>query len=136
MESTLTIGQLAKAANVGVETVRYYQRCGLLPIPERVHGAIRQYAECSLQRLHFIRRAQALGFTLDEVRTLLQLNDGSQCGTARALAEQKLHLVEERLRDLRMLRTELRSLVGQCRDNRDEVMCPLIANLCEANWPK
>jgi len=127
---------LAKVANVGVETVRYYQRCGMLSIPERVHGAIRQYSGDSLQWHHFIRRAQALGFTLDEVRTLLQLNDGSKCGTARALAEQTLQVVEERLRDLRMLRTELRSLVGQCRDNRDEVMCPLIANLCEANWPK
>lgn len=135
MGATLTIGQLARAAKVGVETVRYYQRCGLLPIPERVRGAILQYAEDSLQRLHFIRRAQALGFTLDEVRTLLQLNDGSQCGAARALAEQKLQVVEERLRDLRMLRTELRSLVGQCRDN-GEVICPLIANLCKGKWPK
>lgn len=136
MESQLTIGQLAKAANVGVETVRYYQRCGLLPVPERAYGAIRQYSQASLQRLHFIRRAQALGFTLEEVRTLLQLNDSGPCGTARALAEHKLQLVEERLRDLRVLRTELRTLVQQCRANRDEVSCPLITTLTAADWPK
>ncbi|MDW3686543.1 MerR family DNA-binding protein [Cupriavidus sp. CV2] len=130
MESALTIGQLAKAANVGVETVRYYHRCGLLPVPERAYGAIRQYSRQSLQRLHFIRRAQALGFTLDEVRALLQLNDGSACGTARTLAEHKLQVVEERLRDLRVLRTELRNLVGQCRANHAEVSCPLIDTLC------
>lgn len=130
MESTLTIGQLAKAADVGVETVRYYHRCGLLPLPVRSYGAFRQYSWQSLQRLHFIRRAQALGFTLDEVRALLQLNDGSTCGTARTLAEHKLQVVEERLRDLRALRAELRSVVQQCRSNRDEVSCPLIDTLC------
>ncbi|EHP41791.1 MerR family transcriptional regulator [Cupriavidus basilensis OR16] len=133
MESTLTIGQLAKAANVGVETVRYYHRCGLLPVPQRTNGAVRQYSRQSLQRLHFIRRAQALGFTLDEVRALLQLNDGSTCGTARTLAEHKLQAVEERLKDLRALRAELRNLVGQCRANSDEVSCPLIDSLCNSS---
>ncbi|MDW3689023.1 MerR family DNA-binding protein [Cupriavidus sp. CV2] len=131
MDLTFTIGQLAKAANVGVETVRYYHRCGLLPVPERRHGAIRQYSHQSLQRLHFIRRAQALGFSLDEVRALLLLNDGSTCGAARTFAEHKLQTVEERLRDLRVLRTELRSLIGHCRANRNMVSCPLIDTLCE-----
>jgi MerR family mercuric resistance operon transcriptional regulator len=129
MEQTLTIGKLAKAAGVGVETVRYYHRCGLLPVPERAYGAIRQYSQQSLQRLHFIRRAQTLGFTLDEVRILLGQNDGSTCGTARALAEQKLRLVEERLNDLRLMQSELKKLVGQCRANGNEASCPLIDTL-------
>jgi MerR family mercuric resistance operon transcriptional regulator len=123
---------LAKAANVGVETIRYYQRCSLLPLPERAYGSFRRYPHQSLQRLHFIRRAQALGFTLDEVRTLLQLNDGSACDTARTLAEHKLQVVEERLRDLKVLRTELRNLIGQCRANDGEVSCPLIHALGDA----
>ncbi|MGO4304076.1 MerR family transcriptional regulator [Cupriavidus sp. RAF12] len=129
MEHTLTIGKLARAAGVGVETVRYYQRCGLLPVPERAYGAIRQYSEQSLQRLHFIRQAQSLGFTLDEVRILLRQNDGNTCGTARALAEQKLTLVEERLKDLRRLRAELKTLIGQCHTHGNETSCPLIDTL-------
>ncbi|NUA26693.1 MerR family transcriptional regulator [Cupriavidus basilensis] len=130
MELALTIGQVAKAANVGVETVRYYHRCGLLPVPERVHGGIRQYSRESLQRLIFIRRAQALGFTLDEIRALLQLNDGSTCVTARALAERKLQAVEARLRELQALRTDLHRLIGQCHANDGTGSCPLIATLC------
>ena len=126
MDQTLTIGKLAKAAGVGVETVRYYQRCGLLPVPERAYGAIRQYSQQSLQRLHFIRRAQSLGFTLDEVQVLLQQNDGGSCSTTRALAEQKLGLVEQRLKDLRRLRAELEHLIGQCRTHGNEASCPLI----------
>jgi MerR family mercuric resistance operon transcriptional regulator len=129
MERALTIGKLAEAAGVGVETVRYYHRCGLLPVPERAYGSIRQYPQESLQRLHFIRHAQSLGFSLDEVRVLLRPNDGGSCSTVRALAEQKLSLVEERLKDLARLRGELKSLIAQCRANDDEACCPLIDTL-------
>ncbi|MEM5432920.1 MerR family transcriptional regulator [Cupriavidus oxalaticus] len=134
MEQTLTIGKLAKAAGVGVETVRYYHRCGLLPLPERAHGAIRQYSQQSLQRMHFIRQAQSLGFTLDEIRVLLQQNHG-QCGTARALAERKLSLVEQRLRDLRGMRAELKNLIGQCNANGTEDGCPLMNTLSADRKP-
>ncbi|GAB7545003.1 MerR family transcriptional regulator [Cupriavidus sp. 8B] len=133
MASTLTIGQVAKAANVGVETVRYYHRCGLLPVPQRAPGAIRQYPRESLQRLIFIRRAQALGFTLDEIRALLQLNDGSTCGTARTLAERKLQAVEARLLELQALRTDLHRLIGQCHANGGTGSCPLIDTLCASS---
>lgn len=133
MGHTLTIGKLAKAAGVGVETVRYYHRCGLLPVPERTYGAIRQYSPQSLQRLHFIRRAQSLGFSLDEVRVLLRQNDGGSCSTARSLAEQKLSLVEARLKDLGRLRAELKNLIGQCHANDSEASCPLIDTLCASN---
>jgi len=130
MNVTYTIGELAKAANVGVETIRYYHRCGLLPMPEREYGSYRRYPPQSLERLQFIRRAQALGFTLDEVRALLQFNDGLSCQMARTLAEHKLQVVEERLRDLRILRTELRKVIAQCQANRKEASCPLIEELC------
>jgi MerR family mercuric resistance operon transcriptional regulator len=136
MEHTLTIGKLARAAGVGVETVRYYQRCGLLPVPERAHGTIRQYSQQSLQRLHFIRRAQSLGFTLEEVRVLLKQNDGGSCGRARALAEQKLGLVEERLKDLERLRVELKGLIGQCHANDNVASCPLIETLSASMKPE
>lgn len=132
MNETFSIGELAKAADVSVETIRYYHRCGLLPLPERPYGSFRRYPPQSLQRLHFIRRAQALGFTLDEVRTLLQLNDGGSCDTVRTVAEHKLRVVEERLRDLQVLRTELRKLTSQCRANRDQASCPLVDAICDA----
>ncbi|WP_313817182.1 MerR family DNA-binding protein [Cupriavidus sp.] len=130
MHHTMTIGKLAKAAGVGVETtVRYYHRCGLLPVPERAFGAVRQYSDESLQRLHFIRRAQSFGFTLDEVRVLLRQDDGDMCGTARALAEHKLGLVEDRLKDLLRLRDELKTLIAQCHANGSGTSCPLIDSL-------
>ena len=136
MDHTLTIGKLAKAAGVGVETVRYYQRCGLLSVPERVYGAIRQYPQQSLQRLYFIRRAQSLGFTLDEIQILLQQSDGGSCSAARALAEQKLGLVEQRLQDLRRLQAELEHLIGQCHANGNEASCPLIDTLSACMKPE
>ncbi|WER49279.1 MerR family DNA-binding protein [Cupriavidus sp. WKF15] len=132
MAHTLTIGKLAKAAGVGVETVRYYHRCGLLPVPERVNGTIRQYTQPSLKRIFFIRRAQSLGFTLDEIRVLLQQSDGDSCSRARVLAERKLGLVEQRLRDLERLRAELTHLIGQCKANGDEASCPLIETLSDS----
>lgn len=135
MEQGLTIGRLARAAGVGVETVRYYHRCGLLPVPERAFGTIRQYSQQSLQRLHFIRQAQSLGFTLDEIGVLLQQNHG-KCSTARALAERKLGLVEERLKDLRRMRAELKDLIGQCRANGTESCCPLIDTLSTSASPE
>jgi MerR family mercuric resistance operon transcriptional regulator len=126
MGQMLTIGKLAKAAGVGVETVRYYQRCGLLPVPERAFGTVRQYSQQSLQRLYFIRRAQSLGFTLDEIQVLLRQSDGGSCRTARTLAEQKLDLVEKRLLDLQRLQAELERLVRQCHTHGNEASCPLI----------
>ncbi len=135
MAQTLTIGKLAKAAGVGVETVRYYHRCGLLPMPERAGGTIRQYSQQSLKRILFIRRAQSLGFTLEEIRVLQQQGDGGSCNRARALAERRLNLVEERMRDLARLRTELQHLIGQCHANDHEASCPLIETLSDSmSW--
>jgi MerR family mercuric resistance operon transcriptional regulator len=130
-ETGYTIGQIARAAGVNVETVRFYHRRGLLTLPGRAYGAVRRYGDESLARLRFIRRAQRLGFTLDEVSTLLQLNDGRNCSTARELAERKLAAVEDRLKDLSALRDQLSSLVRRCRTERGKVRCPLIDALNE-----
>jgi MerR family mercuric resistance operon transcriptional regulator len=126
-----TIGHLARAAGVNVETVRFYHRRGLLPLPGRASGAVRRYTDESLARLRFIRRAQRLGFALDEVAALLQLNDGRSCSAARELAERRLAEVEERLKDLSTLRDQLSGLVRRCRIERGKVRCPLIDALNE-----
>ena len=81
----MTIGQLAAAAGVNVETVRYYQRRGLLATPEREVGSIGRYSQAALTRLRFIKRSQSLGFSLADVHALLSLDDGQRCSTARSI---------------------------------------------------
>src|SRR5262245_3318171 len=124
-----TIGSLAEAASVHVETVRYYQRRGLLAIPSTERGKMRRYSTDALERLQFIKRAQAIGFTLAEVQTLLSLRLSRSCGKTRALAAAKLEAVEVRLRELRRLRGELRSWLALCERNPDHAPCPVIQNL-------
>ena len=97
--SGITVGQLAQTAGVNVETIRYYQRIKLLPLPKRDYGSIRRYSFSDLKRVRFIRRAQALGFSLDEVALLLGLSDGKHCAETKALAERKLAMVEEKITD-------------------------------------
>jgi MerR family mercuric resistance operon transcriptional regulator len=129
LPDTFTIGALAKAAGVNVETIRFYQRKGLLPEPARAHGSIRRYAQADFARLHFIKSAQRLGFTLEEIAQLLRLEDGTHCGEARALAEEKLADVRVRLRDLRNIESALAYLVRGCRTAKATVACPLIEAL-------
>jgi MerR family mercuric resistance operon transcriptional regulator len=124
-----TIGQLAKAAGVNVETVRYYQRRRLVAEPRRPLNGIRRYPEESIGRIRFIKRAQDLGFTLAEVANLLALEDGRNCGQARELARRKLDLVESRLADLTRLRKTLRELIAQCDVIGGKVSCPIISVL-------
>jgi MerR family transcriptional regulator, mercuric resistance operon regulatory protein len=102
----MTIGRLAAAAGVHVETIRYYQRRGLLPEPKRPAGGVRRYGEDAAARLRFIKRAQDIGFTLDEVAELLKLERG--CRDAHDLAAAKLVGVERRLADLKRIRKTLR----------------------------
>lgn len=125
----LTIGGLAAAVGVNVETVRYYQRIGLMPNPRKKYGSIRRYGEAELRRLRFVRRAQQLGFTLDEVGQLLGLADERHCAETRELAEHKLTLVRAKLRDLRKLERILTDLVGRCAANRNSRGCPIIDDL-------
>jgi MerR family mercuric resistance operon transcriptional regulator len=127
--SGLTIGALAKAAGVHVETIRFYQLKGLLRTPGRPAQGIRRYAAAYVARVRFIKAAQRLGFSLDEAGQLLQLDDGTHCGEAAALAEARLTDVRERLRDLRGIETALSELVRACHTRRGKVSCPLIATL-------
>lgn len=124
----MTIGGLAKAAGVNVETVRYYQRRQLLPEPERVYGAIRRYGRADLQRLTFIKSAQGLGFTLNDIAELLLLEDGSHCEETAALAENKLDDVREKLASLQRMEQSLTKLIHRCHKDKT-VSCPLISSL-------
>ena len=126
MDRSLTIGRLASAAGVNVETVRYYQRRGLVAEPERPLNSVRRYSEDSVNRILFIKRAQDLGFTLTEITSLLALEDGRSCRDTRELAGRKLMIVESRLTDLRRLRKTLQALIAKCETNRGKVSCPII----------
>lgn len=124
----MTIGALAKAAGVHVETVRYYQRRGLVDEPKREHGTVRRYDENAVRRLRFVRRAQELGFTLEEIKNLIQLGETPNCRGARELAARKLELVNARLAQLRRMEEALRGLVAQCDTGRKRD-CPIIDSL-------
>ena len=124
-----TIGRLARQAGVSVETVRYYQRRGLLEEPRRPPGGIRRYSETHARRLRFIKQAQGLGFNLEEVKDLLALEDGRHCREAERLGLLKLAAVRERLVQLRHVERALTGLVKQCQCNTGTVSCPLIAAL-------
>lgn len=125
----LTIGAFARAAGVSVETIRFYQRKGLLPEPDKPQGSIRRYGSADVTRVRFVKSAQRLGFSLDEIAELLELDDGAHCDEARAQAEGKLIDVRTRLADLRRIETVLSGLVAQCSAASGKVRCPLIASL-------
>ena len=130
----MTIGALAGACAVGVETVRYYQRRGLLDEPRRPAGGVRRYGEPDARRLRFIRRAQSLGFTLDEVGKLLRLESTPDCARARRVASARLAEVEAKIADLERVRGALRALVRACDAGRDPRSCPIVDALA-ASWP-
>ena len=125
-EAQLTIGALAAASGVHLETIRYYQRLGLVDEPHRPAGGIRRYDARTVARLRFIKRAQQLGFTLDEVRQLLAFEDGGRCGATRRLAETKLAQIEARIADLARMRRLLKALIGECASSRTAPACPII----------
>lgn len=113
---TLKIGDLARATNTKVETIRYYEQIRLLPAPSRTAGNFRAYAPEHLARLSFIRRARDLGFTLDQVRALLGLSDQkrSSCDAVDAIAREHLADVDRKIEDLQTLRAELDNIINQC----------------------
>lgn len=130
-EDTLKIGQLAEETGVHLETIRYYQRLGLVPTPRRSHGAVRRYGQDAVARLRFIRRAQGLGFSLDEIRWLLRLSLGEHCAETRRLAERKKALVERKIADLRALQSALDTLIEACATGRSGRGCPIIERLSD-----
>ena len=123
-----TISKLAKEANVGVETVRFYERKGLLEQPIKPIQGYRQYTEQALSRVLFIKRAKYLGFTLAEISSLLRLSGGN-CEDVQQLAEQKLAVIEDKLRDLLNLKDSLVSLISDCKTNPSDKDCPIIQSL-------
>jgi MerR family transcriptional regulator, mercuric resistance operon regulatory protein len=125
----LPIGAFAAAADVNVETIRFYQRKGLLPRPRRSYGRIRRYGAADVARVKFVKSAQLLGFSLQEIGELLTLEDGAHCAAARLIAQQKLDEVRSRLEDLRRMESVLAQLVARCGSARGTVTCPLIAAL-------
>lgn len=125
----LTIGALAKAAGVNVETIRFYQRKGLLQEPDKPYGGIRRYAAAEVARIRFVKSAQRLGFSLDEVAQLLRLEDGTHCREAAELASARLADVRIRLADLKRMESALSQLIAACDTQRGKVSCPLIAAL-------
>lgn len=128
-EQELTIGTVARQAGVNVETIRFYHRRGLLPEPQKPLGGVRRYNQGDVARLNFIKSAQRLGFTLDEIGLLLRLDDGTDCAEAREIAEHKLKDVRAKLKDLRRIEAALKGLVEACQARESKVSCPLIASL-------
>lgn len=124
----LTISKLAMAAGINVETVRYYERRNLIAQPTKPEHGYRKYPQATLERILFIKRAQELGFTLDEITNLLMLSE-STCGEVQGIAEQKLDTVNTKIEDLRRLQAVLNNLVIQCQNNPDQSRCPIIESL-------
>lgn len=125
-KSSDTIGGLAKAAGVGVETVRYYQRRGLLNEPARPSGEVRRYGEDDFKRLRFIRSAQAAGFTLNEIKELLDLDSADDRARARELARARVAALDDKIEELRQARDALAGLATACA-NKDGGPCPILS---------
>jgi MerR family mercuric resistance operon transcriptional regulator len=122
----MTIGGFARAGGVGVETVRYYQRRGLLPLPAHGATAYREYDGEMLRRLRFIRRVQAAGFTLEEIRELLRLDRSRDRQHVRRIAGRKLDEIDARIDELRQLQRALRDVVHDCEHGDAAEPCPII----------
>jgi DNA-binding transcriptional MerR regulator len=128
---TLSTGQLAKASGVNIQTVRFYEREGLLTPPRRSASGYRQYPDDAARVVTFVKRAQELGFKLREVKQLLRLRSlgPKRADAARAAAEAKIRDVDERLRDLTSMRAALTSLVDACRRSGGSITCPILEAL-------
>ena len=125
---SLTIGQLARNAGVGVETVRFYERKELLAEPERRPSGYRQYDEGVVRRLQFIRRAKELGFTLNEIKDLLslRLDPTTTCADVKKRAESKIDDIEQKIRTLQRMKRALVKVTKSCRSNRPTSECPIL----------
>ena len=128
-QEMLTIGRLARAAEVGVETIRYYQRRALLPTPDAGSSAFRSYPPALVDRIRFIKRSQELGFTLEQVGNLLQLEDGNNRPAIRELAGDKLSQIREKIADLQKMERVLAHLLHECAATGQAAPCPIIAAL-------
>lgn len=128
MKNELTIGRLAKSLSINIETIRFYERKGLIVQPAKPDSGFRRYSNEIAQRISFIKSSQKLGFTLSEISNLLKLND-QPCHKVQELAIQKLDSVSERIEELKKLEKSLKQLVRQCANNKDQSNCPIIDSL-------
>jgi MerR family transcriptional regulator, mercuric resistance operon regulatory protein len=128
----LTISKLAEAADVHVETVRFYQRKGLLPEPQRPLGGIRRYGAADVSRLAYIKSAQRIGFSLEEIGELLRVNNDPRCEQAREIVAARLTDVRARLSQLRKMEAALSKLMNECAATRRADRCRLMAPLRRA----
>lgn len=128
--NNLTIGRLAQAAGVTIETIRYYQEKGLLQQPLKPSRGYRLYPNHTIERLAFIKRAQELGFILSEIKQLLDLGDG-HCQDIQTIAQDKLHNITSRMRDLMSIQKVLTELLEKCRVNTSPGSCAIIAALAQ-----
>lgn len=131
MTKKMTISRLADAAGVNVETVRFYQRSGLIDEPARPYSGYRTYEDEDVRRIRFIKRAQLLGFTLDEISSLLKLEGSQTCASTRDLAAKKLAMVEAKLSDLLAMKTALVTMVSRCDSEHPSAGCPIIQALID-----
>ena len=124
----LTIGQVANAADLNVQTIRYYERRGLVPTPRRTAAGYRQYTDDAVARLRFIRHAQELGFSLREVQELLALRvrHGTACDVVERKTRQKIDVVQQRIRDLQRMKRTLERLDAACAVRRPTAECPIL----------
>jgi MerR family mercuric resistance operon transcriptional regulator len=124
----LTIGKVAKAADVGVETIRFYEREGLIAAPPRRRSGYREYPEDTVRRVRFIRHAKELGFTLREIAELLSMrvDERTSCAEVRALARTKIADVDERIAALQRMRDALDRLARRCRGVGPATECPIL----------
>lgn len=130
--ATLTIGRLAKSVGVGVETIRYYQQRNLLPVPE-ASGTYRHYPVALGDRIRFIKRAQELGFSLEEISELLLLEDGTNRTSIRRIANARLDEIQTKLADLNRMKKALSHLIRECEHTGQKQPCPIISTLAIGN---
>lgn len=129
----LTIGGVARRARVNIDTLRYYERRGLVAKPPRTESNYRLYDEEAVRRVRFIKNAQGLGFSLEEITELLSLKaaPGSRCADVRERAERKIGEIDEKLRSLKVMRRNLSRLVAECKGERPVSECPILESLDE-----
>lgn len=133
----MKIGDLSKRTGCSVQTIRYYEREGLLSAPGRSDGNFRLYDEAQLERLSFVRNCRALDMTLDEIRALLHFKDagGQDCSEVNALVDEHLSHVEVRITELQSLATQLKSLRAKCGYSDEVAACGILRGLSEAQEP-
>ena len=131
----LTISKLAKAAKVGIETVRFYERRGLLKKPHSKIGSYRQYPQTDITKIQFIKKAQLIGFTLGEIKELLILdgNKNSTCGDVKSRAQSKLDEVNEKIKSLKFMKESLEQLVFACNVSAEAKSCCKVITCFEGN---